>query len=277
MNPDAGKTTVGKLITKLVLADCGEVLLEGRDFLKLEGKALRKARKDIQMIFQDPYGSLNPTMDIMSILAEPMLLHKTATRNEVPKRVTELLNKVGLNAADRFKYPHEFSGGQRQRIVVARALASEPKLIICDEPVSALDVSIQAQILNLLQDLQKELGVSYLFIAHGMAVVKHVSDRVGVMYLGSILEMAPASTIFERCLHPYTQALISAAPIPDPELERERIILDGEMPDSLSPIPGCKFASRCIYANEECRQSCPALIEIEPKHFVACHQVKPRV
>ena len=266
-----GKTTVGKLILRLIQADSGTICFEGEDITHIPQKEMRSLRKKLQIIFQDPYGSLNPRMDIMSILSEPIIKHRLASGDGVSNRVQELLDLVGLNANDRYKFPHEFSGGQRQRIVIARALASKPKLIVCDEPVSALDVSVQAQILNLMKDIQAQLHVSFLFIAHGMAVVKHISHRVAVMYLGNIVELAPADTLFHSAQHPYTKALLSAVPIPDPLVERTRNILQGEVPNPINPPHGCRFYPRCSFATDICRQRAPVLIEREKDHFVACH------
>jgi oligopeptide/dipeptide ABC transporter ATP-binding protein len=267
-----GKTTVGKLILRLREATEGEILFEGTDFRRLQREELRFYRRNMQIIFQDPYGSLNPRMSIGEIIQEPMIKHKTVgRRKELDKRLVELLDVVGLNKRDAYKYPHEFSGGQRQRIVVARALSVNPKLIVCDEPVSALDVSVQAQILNLLSDLQKQFGLSYLFIAHGMPVVKHISNRVGVMYLGKLVEIADKNTIFEGCLHPYTKALMSAVPIPWPGLERHQIILQGEVPNPMNPPKGCKFHTRCPKAQDQCVGEDPVLKEAHPGHWVSCH------
>ena len=269
-----GKTTVGKLVLKLINASDGKILFNGKEIVGLTNKEFQPERKNIQLIFQDPYGSLNPRMTVGDLIAEPMRKHHVVEKSEVKQRVAELLEIVGLNPKYARKYPHEFSGGQRQRIGLARALSVNPKLIVCDEPVSALDVSIQAQILNLLKDLQQQLGVAYLFIAHGMAVVKHVSHRVGVMYLGKLMEVADSKTIFEECRHPYTQALMSAVPIPDPAKRRERIILSGEIPSALNPPAGCRFNSRCPLAKDICREAEPVLKEIAGGHLVACHFVQ---
>lgn len=268
-----GKTSVGKLILRLHNPDSGTIRFANQDITHMSRKELLPLRKSIQIIFQDPYGSLNPRMDVMTILSEPMIKHRLAKGEQIAARVIELLDFVGLNAHDRFKYPHEFSGGQRQRIVIARALASNPRLIVCDEPVSALDVSVQAQILNLMKEIQQRLGVSYLFIAHGMAVVKHISKRVGVMYMGNIVELAPAHIIFETACHPYTKALMSAVPIPDPDQKAQRTILQGEVPNPIDPPKGCRFSPRCPMAWEVCRTDVPELLEISPEHFVACHVV----
>ncbi|MEA5014341.1 MAG: oligopeptide/dipeptide ABC transporter ATP-binding protein [Candidatus Limiplasma sp.] len=266
-----GKSTVGRLVLRLIEADQGQVLFEGRDILKVNKKELLALRKDIQIIFQDPYGSINPRMTAGQSIGEPILEHRLLPKEQVPGRVRELLHVVGLNESDGDKYPHEFSGGQRQRIAVARALAMNPKLIVCDEPVSALDVSIQAQILNLLSDLQAKFGIAYLFIAHGMAVVQHISHRVGVMYLGSLVEQADSSEIFENCLHPYTRALMSAVPVPDPEFVMDRIPVTGEIPSPVNPPSGCRFHTRCPYCADRCRREVPELREVSPGHFLACH------
>ncbi len=268
-----GKTTVAKLILNLIQADNGQVFFDGEDLLALDKTQMRHRRKDIQIVFQDPYSSLNPRMKIIDILSEPIYKHKTIPKKEIPDRVFQLLKTVGLSVDDREKYPHEFSGGQRQRIAIARALATKPKLIVLDEPVSSLDVAIQAQILNLLKDLKDELGMAYLFIAHEMPVVKYMSDRVGVMYLGSMVETAPADNLFENCMHPYTQALISAIPIPNPGAKSNRIILTGEVPNLADSLSGCKFYTRCSYARNKCRDKHPVLTDIEPGHYVACHLV----
>lgn len=269
-----GKTTVGKLILKLTDVTDGEIIIGGKDITKLSNREFQPERKNIQLIFQDPYSSLNPRMTVGELIAEPMKKHNVVAKPEVDQRVAELLEIVGLNPKYARKYPHEFSGGQRQRIGLARALSVNPKLIVCDEPVSALDVSIQAQILNLLKDLQQQLGVAYLFIAHGMAVVKHISDRVGVMYLGKLMEVADSKTIFEDCLHPYTQALMASVPIPDPAGKRERRILKGEIPSPLNPPQGCRFHTRCPLAKSICRDTEPNLTAIRNNHLVACHLVK---
>lgn len=266
-----GKTTIGKSILRLIDVTGGELLFDGKDFLKLDKEELRKERRHIQMIFQDPYGSLNPRMTVCELISEPMVKHNILTGAASIERVKELMEIVGLNPKHYQRYPHEFSGGQRQRIGVARALSVNPKLIVCDEPVSALDVSIQSQILNLLEDLQSQFGVAYLFIAHGMAAVKHISSRVGVMYLGKIVEIAETDYIFDNCFHPYTKALMSAIPIPDVTAKRQRIILQGEVPNPLNPPSGCRFHPRCIYATAQCKEQEPLLREAEPGHFVACH------
>ena len=266
-----GKTTVGKLILRLIEATEGEICFRGQDIRGLDQKSMRALRKEMQIIFQDPYGSLNPRMTIGSIVAEPIRLHRLAPEAEIAGRVAALLEKVGLSAMDMTKYPHEFSGGQRQRIVIARALAVQPKLIVCDEPVSALDVSVQAQILNLLKDLQNELGVAYLFIAHGMPAVRFMADRVGVMYLGKLVEIADGEALFEKQLHPYTQALMSAVPVADPDRASKRKLLSGDVPSPVAVPSGCRFHTRCEHACERCRKEDPPLREVYPGRFVACH------
>lgn len=266
-----GKTTIGKSILRLIDVSDGHMCFNGRDFLKLNKEELRKERQHIQMIFQDPYGSLNPRMTVGELIGEPMIKHGLARGEENTRRARELMEIVGLNPKHLKRYPHEFSGGQRQRIGVARALSLNPKLIVCDEPVSALDVSIQSQILNLLEDLQNQFGIAYLFIAHGMAAVKHISARVGVMYLGKIVEIAKTDTIFESCQHPYTKALMSAIPIPAVTERRERIILQGEVPNPLNPPSGCRFHPRCLKAQSICKEQEPELKEISADHLIACH------
>lgn len=266
-----GKTTVGKLILRLLDATEGEIFYDGVNICTLNKKEMRKLRQDLQIVFQDPYGSLNPRMTVRDIIAEPMKKHKTASGEVLEKRVVDLLNRVGLSARELKKYPHEFSGGQRQRICIARALSLNPKLIVCDEPVSALDVSVQSQILNLFKELQKDLEIAYLFIAHGMPVVKYMSDRVGVMYLGKLVEVADSEELFENQLHPYSQALMSAIPVADPDSERKRIILEGDVPNPINLNPGCHFCSRCVHKMERCQNDMPLLRKVKPGHFVACH------
>lgn len=266
-----GKTTVGKSILRLIEPTSGEVLLDGRDIIAMSQSELREQRKKMQIIFQDPYSSLNPRMTVKTLISEPMLEYGMIDKAECTDKVAQILKTVGLNPKDMEKYPHEFSGGQRQRIMVARALSLEPKLIVCDEPVSALDVSVQAQILNLMQDLQGKLGVSYLFIAHGMPVVQHVSKRVGVMYLGKLVEVADSGEIFRHCVHPYTRALLSAIPNPDPDNPNDFNIVKGEVPDLVNTPPGCLFSNRCLYCQAKCRESVPELRQIDNGHFVACH------
>ena len=270
-----GKTTLGRAIVKLVEPTSGSVLFAERDIAKLAGAELRAVRRGLQMIFQDPVGSLDPRMTVEEIVGEALDIHKlaadpTARRN----RIRELLNSVGLNETHSERYPHEFSGGQRQRIGIARALAVEPRLIICDEPVSALDVSVQAQIINLLQDLQQERGLAYLFIAHDLAVVKHISHRVMVMYLGKVVELGSAKAVVEEPKHPYTQALISAVPVVDPDSKRQRIILPGDVPSPINPPSGCPFHPRCPIAQDVCKTDIPPLREIIPGQFAACHFAK---
>ncbi len=266
-----GKTTVGKLVLRLLEATDGEILFSGKDIRKLNKVELRDLRKEMQIVFQDPYGSLNPRMTIHDTLAEPIRKHRLAQGADLEKRVVELLNRVGLSEREMKKYPHEFSGGQRQRICIARALAVNPRLIVCDEPVSALDVSIQSQILNLLKELQRDLEVTYLFIAHGMPVVRYMSDRVGVMYLGQLVEVADCEELFTNQLHPYSQALMSAIPIADPDHIPNRIVLEGDVPNPINLNPGCRFYSRCPKAREYCKNQPPELREVGPSHYVACH------
>jgi len=268
-----GKTTTGRTILRLIPATAGEVRFEGRDVFALPAAEMRHLREDMQIIFQDPYGSLNPRMTVGGIVGEPLRVHKRARGRDLADRVAELLRRVGLGPDCRNRYPHEFSGGQRQRIGVARALALDPKFIICDEPVSALDVSIQAQILNLLERLQSELGLAYLFIAHDLAVVSHISDDVAVMYLGRIVEHAPSEGLYENPLHPYTKCLMSAIPRSHPDDPRERIAPQGEVPSVTNPPSGCPFHPRCPWAMERCPEEVPALRPMpdEPNHWVACH------
>ncbi len=266
-----GKTTTGRVILRLMEPTSGEAYFEGRNIFKLTKEELRRMRRDMQIIFQDPYSSLNPRMTVGDIVGEPLEIHNLARGKDKVRRVQELLEVVGLSPYHANRYPHEFSGGQRQRIGIARALAVNPKLIICDEPVSALDVSIQAQVLNLLQELQKEFGLTYLFIAHDLSVVKHISDRIAVMYLGRIVEVGTTDQLFENPQHPYTEALLSAVPIPDPAMRRERIILPGDVPSPVNPPKGCRFHTRCLYAQPSCSVDDPALVDYSHDgHSVAC-------
>ena len=264
-----GKSTVGRLVLRLLDATSGKVWFDGEDLMALPQSALRARRRELQMIFQDPYSSLNPRMTVEQTLAEPLALHGLA-RGRHRERAAELMDLVGLAPQYLQRYPHEFSGGQRQRIGIARALAVEPRLIVCDEPVSALDVSIQAQIVNLLQDLQRRLGLAYVFIAHDLAVVKHIASHVAVMYLGHIVEYADKRSLFASPRHPYTQALLSAIPVPEPGAKRERILLQGDVPNPITPPSGCRFRTRCPYARERCGEEVPAL-RAEGGHSVACH------
>ncbi|MHB0885707.1 MAG: ABC transporter ATP-binding protein [Bacillota bacterium] len=266
-----GKTTVARTMLRLIEPDSGQVWFDGTDLVKLNKNQLRRLRPQAQVIFQDPYASLNPRLTVLDIVGEAMAFHGIARGKERDKRVMDLLDRVGLQAAHARRFPHEFSGGQRQRIGIARALAMSPKLIVADEPVSALDVSIQSQILNLLSDLQADLGVTYLFIAHGLHVVKHVSDRIGVMYLGKLVEMAPGDELYRMAAHPYTKALVSAIPIPDPKGRRERIILEGDVPSPVNPPSGCRFHTRCPHTTDRCRQEEPELRKIADGHEVSCH------
>lgn len=267
-----GKSTTGRAIIRLYEPTAGEIIFDGENIANIPEKSLRPYRKDIQMVFQDPYSSLNPRKTVGTILEEPFRVHNLYSKKERKERVEHLLEKVGLNPSLRDRYPHEFSGGQRQRIGIARSLTLNPKLIIGDEPVSALDVSIQSQVLNIMDDLQKEFGLTYLFIAHDLAVVKHISDRIGVMYLGRMMEVTDKKTLYRNPLHPYTQALLSAIPKSHPsEVKRERIILKGDVPSPANPPAGCVFHTRCPQAMDHCKQAVPMLQELEPGHFVACH------
>ncbi len=269
----SGKTTIGKAIVRLVQSTGGNIEFDGADITSLKGSSLRAVRRQMGIVFQDPYGALNPRMTAGNVVGEPLKVHKvTSGKGEYLDEVARLMETVGLNPAMMNRYPHEFSGGQRQRIGVARALAAKPKLMILDEPVSALDVSIQAQVINLLQDLQEQFNLAYLFIAHDLSVVRHISDRVAVMYLGKIVETADARQIYDNPLHPYTQALMSAVPVPDPRIERQRtrVVLSGDIPSPIAPPPGCVFHTRCPIAIDECSQALPESRELESGHRVAC-------
>ncbi|ADO84271.1 ABC transporter ATP-binding protein [Ilyobacter polytropus] len=268
-----GKSTTGRTLIRLYDVTAGNIIFDGQDISNLKERDLIPFRKKIQMIFQDPYASLNTRMTVADIVGEPLDIHGIAKGQDRQNRIYELLEKVGLSKDHASRYPHEFSGGQRQRIGIARALAVDPEFIICDEPISALDVSIQAQVVNMLEDLQKELGLTYLFIAHDLSMVKHISDRIGVMYLGKMVEVAESDELYEKPAHPYTQALLSSIPIPDPELnaQMEREILEGDVPSPLNPPSGCRFRTRCKYAKEICSQQEPILQEVAPGHMAACH------
>ncbi|PWK16415.1 ABC transporter ATP-binding protein [Tumebacillus permanentifrigoris] len=266
-----GKSTTGRTLLRLLEPTEGQVVFDGVDLAKLGREEMRQKRREIQMVFQDPYASLNPRMTVADILAEPLRAHGITDRAEVDRRVSQILTACGLSAEQARRYPHEFSGGQRQRVGIARALVLNPKLIVADEPVSALDVSIQSQILNLLQDLQGEFGLTYVFISHDLSVVRHISDRVGVMYLGRMVEVGDAETLYNRPLHPYTQSLLAAVPIPDPTQRRQRVLLQGDVPSPANPPKGCAFAQRCPQATDHCHQVRPELQEIEPDRQVACH------
>jgi len=266
-----GKTTIGKMLVNLVRPTSGKIIFDGKDLVTMKPGERKNYCRDIQLIFQDPYASLNPRMRIGDIIAEPIKTNRLLPKKQVEERVKELLECVGLASFMRNRYPHEFSGGQRQRIGIARALALQPRFIVCDEPVSALDVSIQAQVLNLLDDLKEEFKLTYLFIAHGLNVVKHVSDQVGVMYLGKMLEIAPKQALYNEPLSPYTQALLSAIPTVEPEKKHQRIILEGDVPSPINPPSGCRFASRCFDKMPICDEVEPELRQIRPNHYCACH------
>jgi oligopeptide/dipeptide ABC transporter ATP-binding protein len=266
-----GKSTAAKSIMKLIEPTAGEIKLRGARIDQLRPSAMRPYRRELQFVFQDPYSSLNPRLSVGAIVGEPLANYRIAAGSELKDRVIAILAKVGLRADAMERYPHEFSGGQRQRIGIARALAVNPRLIICDEPVSALDVSVQAQVVNLLKDLQKEFRLSYLFVAHDLAVVENISHRIAVMYLGKIVELTDRQSLFSAPLHPYTEALLSAVPLPDPDAPRRRIILSGDVPSPINPPTGCRFHTRCPYAEARCRVEEPALREVKPGHLVACH------
>ncbi len=268
-----GKSTTGRVIMRLHEATDGRVTFDGLELNSLSNDAMRKVRRDIQMVFQDPYASLNPRHSIGKILEEPLIVHGIGTAAERKKKVIEFLEVVGLSAYHAKRYPHQFSGGQRQRIGIARALMTNPKLIIADEPVSALDVSIQAQVLNLMKRLQEDLNLTYIFIAHDLGVVRHISDRVGVMYLGKMVELSNSEELYANPLHPYTQALLSAVPVPDPGFERDQILLKGDIPSPADPPTGCTFHTRCPLAIELCKQQVPQFLEVKSGHYVACHLV----
>jgi len=271
-----GKSTTGRVILQLYRPTSGKVNFDGLELTEMKGEAVRRLRPRMQMIFQDPYASLNPRLTVGQLISEPLEIHLGMSSKQRTDRARELLELVGLNPKFDRRYPHEFSGGQRQRIGVARALALNPEFIICDEPISALDVSVQAQVVNLLEDLQEKLELTYLFIAHDLSMVRHISTRVAVMYLGKLMEMAAREVLYENPLHPYTQALLSAVPVPDPvvEAKRERIILEGDVPSPASPPPGCVFNTRCPLAEDICRQVIPEYRQVRPGHFVACHLVE---
>jgi len=268
-----GKSTAGNMILRLLEPTEGEIWFDGVDLLKLSREQMRRKRVDLQMVFQDPFSSLNPRIKVFNLIAEPLVTHKVASGKELEEQVYELMEVVGLNRSFANRYPHEFSGGQRQRIVIARALALKPKLIVCDEPVSALDVSIQAQILNLLAKLQRDFQLTYIFIGHGLPAVKHISDRIAVMYLGKIVELATKEQLFQHPMHPYTEGLLSAVPIPDPTLRdsKKRVILEGDLPSPANPPSGCRFHPRCPYAVSKCKEQVPELVEVAPGHQVSCH------
>jgi len=266
-----GKSTAGRTILRLLEPTGGKIVFEGEDVTHAEGQGLRDLRRDMQMVFQDPYGSLNPRHPVGAIIAAPFEIQRVKPEGGVKRAVQELMERVGLNPEHYNRYPHEFSGGQRQRIGVARAIALKPKLVVCDEPVSALDVSIQAQVINLLEDIQAEQNLAYVFIAHDLSVVRHISDWVMVMYLGRTMEVADRNALYEKPLHPYTQALLSAVPVPEPRRDRERILLKGDLPSPQNPPSGCVFRTRCPYATDKCAAEIPALVELEIGHQVACH------
>lgn len=270
----SGKTTTGKTVLRLIEPTKGKIIFDGKDVTSIPLSEMRPLRRSMQIIFQDPYGSLNPRLPIGEIIREPLLVHKVGTKKEQEERVVEIMKLVGLSPEYLHRYPHEFSGGQRQRIGIARAVVLNPKFIVADEPVSALDASIQAQVLNLLLELQQKLALTYLLIAHNLAVVRHVSDRVGVMYLGKLFEVTDTRELFDNPLHPYTQALLSAIPVPDPDVKKVRILLQGDLPSPINPPSGCRFRTRCRYAKDICAEKEPPLIDVDGEHYVACHFVK---
>lgn len=266
-----GKSTLGRCILRLIEPTSGEILYRGENLLELDSAQMREQREKLQIIFQDPYASLNPKMVVGDIVGEPLIIHHKGTKEEIRERTRELLRLVGLQEAAMNRYPHEFSGGQRQRIGIARALALNPELVVCDEPVSALDVSVRSQVLNLMSTLRKEMGLTFLFISHDLSVVKHISDRVAVMYLGQLVEVAGKDELYRDPKHPYTKALLSAIPIPDPAAQRERIILEGDVPSPANPPAGCRFSPRCAYATERCHVQQPMMTEVGKGHLAACH------
>jgi oligopeptide/dipeptide ABC transporter ATP-binding protein len=268
-----GKSTTGRTILRLTEPTEGEAIYKGKDIFTLKGKEMLNIRKEMQMVFQDPHSSLNPKKRIGDVLEEPMTIHKIGTRKDRMDRAMDLLNQVGLREDQYYRYPHEFSGGQRQRIGIARALAVNPRLIICDEPVSALDVSIQSQVINLFQEIQEKFNLAYLFIAHDLSVVRHIADRIGVMYLGHIVEQAATDELFKNPLHPYTEALLSAVPVPNPKFKKERIIIKGDIPSPMNPPSGCVFHTRCPRVKDICKIEPPQLKEVAKSHFVACHLI----
>lgn len=270
----SGKTTCGKTVIRLIEPTKGKIIFEGKEITKLSQSEMRPLRRSMQIIFQDPYGSLNPRLPVGEIIREPLLVHNIGTKKEQEDRVVDVMKLVGLSPEYLHRYPHEFSGGQRQRIGIARAIVLNPKFIVADEPVSALDASIQAQVLNLLLDLQKKLALTYLLVAHNLAVVRHVSDRIAVTYLGKVIEVAETAELFSVPLHPYTQALLSAIPVPDPDIKRERILLQGDIPSPINPPSGCRFRTRCRFAKDICKEKEPPLIDVDGEHYVACHFVK---
>lgn len=270
-----GKSTLGRVVLGLIDATDGKIFFDGEDITTAKGKRRLELRREMQIIFQDPFASLNPRFCVWELIADPLkTYHVYKSHAELDKQVRELMDTVGLAQRLAYSYPHELDGGRRQRIGVARALALEPKFVVCDEPVSALDVSIQAQILNLLQDLQEEKGLTYIFITHDMSVVRHISDEIMVMYVGSMVEKSPAKKLFQKPLHPYTKGLLSAIPVPNIHRERKRVIMQGELTSPVNPKPGCRFCNRCPYAKDICREKVPELIEVEPEHFAACHFIR---